>query len=155
MCAARARLCGQRHLPRRAVTAVSSSTWHTTSLCLQHSGTWLEAPTHNADGSAATVDRQAFPEGGLWLCCGSKLRSGGRGCAIGEHTNAAPPAPVPEERRISPDIVGAPASGPAEAAATEATATAAAVTVARLPSFIESNIPTRVEYERWRVNMRR
>ena len=31
-------------------------------------------PRYNADGSAAIVDAAAFPEGGLWLCCGSKVR---------------------------------------------------------------------------------
>eukprot|EP00966_Prymnesium_polylepis_P324759 7380783-Prymnesium_polylepis.1 len=34
------------------------------SACRQHSGKWVDAPTHNADGSRAVVDTKAFPEGG-------------------------------------------------------------------------------------------
>ena len=76
------------------------------SRCQQHSGKWIEVtPAHrdpralqqpfrastvstvsrpfqasetNANGSAAVVDRVAFPEGGLWLCCGSTSKSGER-----------------------------------------------------------------------------
>ncbi len=84
------RLCGAKFF------AASASTTR----CLQHSGTWLEAPTHNADGSAATVDTNAFPEGGLWLCCGAKAKAA-PGCTVGVHQAAAPPPPVPEERRIA------------------------------------------------------
>lgn len=110
------------------------------SRCLQHSGKWVEAPTHNADGSAATVDRVAFPEGGLWLCCGGKARGRG-GCTIALHAAAAPPPAVPQERRIAPDAP-APAPGTAEPGMT-------VEAPARLPSFIESDIPTRAEYEVW------
>jgi len=107
--------------------------------CLQHSGQWMEAPTHNADGSAAVVDRAAFPEGGLWLCCGAKLRRGGRGCTVGKHAAESPPPAVPEGRRLDARTE----------ACNEGTATAVGPSDA-LPSFIQSKIPTRVEYEQWR-----
>jgi len=105
--------------------------------CLQHSGQWMEAPTHDADGSAAVVDRAAFPEGGLWLCCGAKLRRGGRGCTVGMHAAELPPPTVPEGRRL--DVQAE--------ACSEGTATGASDA---LPSFIQSKIPSRVEYEQWR-----
>ena len=77
------------------------------SRCMRHSGKWVEAPTHNADGSEARVDTVAFPEGGLWLCCGSKQKSGGRTCSFGEHEAPPPPAPVPEGRRLEAATEGA------------------------------------------------
>jgi hypothetical protein len=104
--------------------------------CRQHSGKWLEASTHNADGSAAVVDRAAFPEGGMWLCCGSKSKDGAaERCTLGEHA-AKVVAPVPEERRIAPDIVATqkPAAG-------------------RRPSFIESSFTTKVEYDAWALTL--
>ena len=75
--------------------------------CMQHSGKWLEAPTHNADGSEARVDKAAFPEGGLWLCCGSKSKTADRGCTIGTHAPVDAPPPVPEGRRIEDITDGA------------------------------------------------
>ena len=99
--------------------------------CVRHSGKWMEAPTHNADGSPAIVDRIAFPDGGLWLCCGSKSKEpkdGDRGCTVGsQHVAAAatPPVPVPEARRLEEGR-------------------------AAIPSFIESSFSTKVEYDAWR-----
>lgn len=110
--------------------------------CLLHSGTWMEAPTHNADGSAATVDRVAFPEGGLWLCCGSKSKDAQRGCTLGVHAAEPLPPPVPEARRI------------ADAEATRA-AVAGPTAADAIPSFIESSFTTRVEYEAWRCSFAR
>ena len=102
--------------------------------CRQHSGKWLEASTHNADGSAAVVDRAAFPEGGLWLCCGSKSKDGAaERCTIGEHA-ARVSAPVPEERRIAPCTAEKPASG-------------------QRPTFIESSFSTKVEYGAWLLTL--
>lgn len=102
------------------------------SRCMHHSGKWMEAPTHNADGTPAIVDRHAFPDGGLWLCCGAKAREpkdGERGCTIGPaHRAPLPPAPVPEERRIA----GGGTSGSA------------------IPTFVETTFTTKVEYEAWR-----
>lgn len=79
------------------------------SRCLLHTGKWVEAPTHNADGSEAVVDRVTFPEGGLWLCCGSKVKQG-RGCTVGVHTAEEPPqspAVLPVDRRIQGAAVAA------------------------------------------------
>ena len=67
--------------------------------CRQHSGTWVDASRYNADGSAALVDSVAFPEGGLWLCCGSKARAGGERCTLGLHASEEA-APLPETMRI-------------------------------------------------------
>ena len=123
------------------------------SRCLQHSGKWIEAPTHNADGSAATVDRVAFPEGGLWLCCGSKSRhaaaDGRRGCVFGVHEVAvpSPAASVPEERpRLAEGGAGAEAGA---GGTSHGTSTVGGV----IPSFIETSFPTRVEYNAWRAQM--
>lgn len=115
--------------------------------CLQHSGKWMEAPTHNADGSAATVDRVAFPEGGLWLCCGSKSKAGG-GCSVGMHGSEAPPPAVPEERRI-----GAPAAAGTTRADLDASSSVGSGSKT-IPSFIESSFPTLVEYTAWRRSLR-
>lgn len=70
--------------------------------CRQHSGAWVAAPTHNADGTAAVVDVAAFPEGGLWLCCGSKSKAGGDRCTLGLHASeeAAPAPAAPESLRL-------------------------------------------------------
>ena len=69
--------------------------------CRQHSGTWVDASRYNADGSAAIVDSAAFPEGGLWLCCGSKARAGGERCTLGLHASEEA-TPLPESMRIGP-----------------------------------------------------
>jgi hypothetical protein len=104
------------------------------SLCMRHSGKWLEAPTHNADGSAATVDKVAFPEGGMWLCCGSKSKTGERGCTLASaHEAELPPPPQPIDRCIQGGDDPAPA---------------AAVKI--IPSFIESSFTTKAEYKAWR-----
>ena len=49
------------------------------SSCRQHSGKWLTASEVASDA----VDAE-YPEGGMWLCCGSKKRVGD-GCGIGVH----------------------------------------------------------------------
>jgi len=71
------------------------------SACRQHSGKWVDAPTHNADGSKATVDTVAFPEGGLWLCCGGTSKHGGEPCSFGLHRAAEPPPAAPVELQIA------------------------------------------------------
>jgi hypothetical protein len=101
----------------------------------------MEAPTHNADGSEATIDASAFPEGGLWLCCGAKARQG-RGCALGVHEAEAPPPAVPLERRIEEVRI--------EDVTEEARETAGARDAMVIPSFIESSFTTRVAYDAWK-----
>ena len=38
-----------------------------------------------SDETSGTAD---FPEGGMWLCCGSKSKQGGERCALGVHASA-------------------------------------------------------------------
>lgn len=139
------------------------------SRCRQHSGKWMAASETNADGSAAVVDRVAFPDGGLWLCCGSKVKSGGERCTLGRHETALPAAPsgeVPEGRRIEEVVLSRTAdgevvissaspedgrganSGPGSkpAAHGEQDQTEARI---RVPSFIQSTFTSKVEYEAW------
>ena len=59
--------------------------WNT--LCRHHSGKWMTAGSGSASGASA-VDTEEFPEGGMWLCCGSKKKQGGERCAIGVHASA-------------------------------------------------------------------
>jgi len=67
------------------------------SQCRQHAGKWLQA-SEIADGSGerSGVDQSAlpedaglFPDGGIWLCCGSKSRIGGETCSVGVHATDA------------------------------------------------------------------
>ena len=124
--------------------------------CLHHSGKWVEAPTHNADGSAATVDTVAFPDGGLWLCCGAKTKEpkdGERGCTVvAQHVAAAPPPPVPVDRRLE-EVPTARDCGPTPVAGVVAEAADGALAKPKSPSFIESSFTTRVAYEEWRKSL--
>ena len=45
-------------------------------ICRQHNSMWMDIPE--------PVDRDEFPEGGLYLCCGA-LRKETFGCSIGKH----------------------------------------------------------------------
>jgi len=61
------------------------------SKCRQHSGKWMAA--------APPVDWKAFPEGGLWLCCGKLEKDTAEKCHIGVH-EVEQVEVVPEERRV-------------------------------------------------------
>ena len=50
------------------------------SCCRQHSGKWMQS---------SEADAGEFPEGGIWLCCGSKSREGGEKCSLGLHATLA------------------------------------------------------------------
>ena len=50
------------------------------SCCRQHSGKWMQS---------SEADAGEFPEGGIWLCCGSKSREGGEKCSLGVHATLA------------------------------------------------------------------
>ena len=67
------------------------------SCCRQHSGKWMQA--EEKDGA---VDRDEFPEGGMWLCCGSRKREGSaETCSLGVHASEAV-----EEVRLRRDDAG-------------------------------------------------
>ena len=85
------------------------------------------------------MDAAAFPEGGLWLCCGSKSKNGlDERCTLGLHA-VAEVAPVAEERRIE----DAPQTESVSASTVGRTGPCAAV------SFIESSFTTKVDYLAW------
>jgi DnaJ-class molecular chaperone len=68
------------------------------SKCRQHSGKWMAA--------APPVDWKAFPEGGLWLCCGKLSKGAAPKCHLGLH-EAMEVELIPEERRLGDMGVGA------------------------------------------------
>ena len=45
--------------------------------CRQHNSLWMDMPE--------PVDRDEFPEGGMWLCCGKTSKAGSEACSIGNH----------------------------------------------------------------------
>jgi hypothetical protein len=56
------------------------------SVCRQHAGKWLQAGDPEAgDTAAPAVDPDEFPEGGIWLCCGSKRKGNIEACQVGKH----------------------------------------------------------------------
>ena len=50
------------------------------SFCRQHNSFWMEMPE--------PIDRDEFPEGGMWLCCGKTSKAGSDACSIGKHEAA-------------------------------------------------------------------
>lgn len=134
--------------PRGRTAALHLRRFHATfnTRCRQHSGKWMAASETNADGSPAVVDRVAFPEGGLWLCCGSKVKERGEPCSIGIHVEHPSPTTTyevaPEGRRIEQILGDAPTAEQGQSAA-------ATMDGERIPSFIASPFSTKVEYEAW------
>ncbi len=73
------------------------------SRCRQHSGKWMQASGSDAEEGGCSSGE--FPDGGVWMCCGSKVKAGREGCTLGTH---APVDAVPrvEEVRLSHDENG-------------------------------------------------
>ena len=58
------------------------------SRCRQHAGKWMQASEASEDGAEiAAAGTAEFPDGGIWLCCGSRQRVGGETCKLGLHAN--------------------------------------------------------------------
>ena len=74
------------------------------SCCRQHEGKWMQATSETDDAGVVTssIDLTEFPQGGIWLCCGSKRKEGGDMCCkLGLHAVADA---VTEGERTTDDV---------------------------------------------------